>query len=109
MLRKVVIRTYGSGSDPDIWIEEAYGRWGIDHRVWITVYVKVWIAGMDRGMDRFEEPVYDPYYIILACHHLQSIGWFEDPTAVQTRTRIPGLALVCRLACWLKCLGMSPS
>ena len=28
-------------------------------RAWITVYVKVWIAGMDR----FVEPVYDPYWV----------------------------------------------
>ena len=31
------------------------------------MYVKVLIAGMDRGMDRVVEPVYDPYQHILAC------------------------------------------
>ena len=35
--------------------------YGMDRRVWIAVYLKLWITGMDHGMDRFVEPVYDTY------------------------------------------------
>ena len=43
-----VDRSWGSG----------YGSYGMNRRVWKVV---VYFKGMDLGMDRFVEPVYDPY------------------------------------------------